>query len=221
MSSGELILCTPRNRLPQAWLPVAGYLGLAEEELFRVLDRIEPCWPDRLAAETDETLKQWIPYLLVENEQGQLAAYPRQGQETRLHGLFSLGVGGHVNLADAGEAAARPGFWRAALWNGARRELAEEFPGATIGETRFLGLINEERTAVGRVHLGAVFHHRTRCAGTSLGAELTGLRWVTPADLDGPLWPLAKFEIWSRLAFELFRQQIPGSGHPLKPPGIG
>jgi predicted NUDIX family phosphoesterase len=171
--------------------------------------RLEPRWLPRAQAETDPTFKQWIPYVLLRNSRGEMAASPRQGAEARLHGLWSVGLGGHVNPVDAPATGVEPrSAWRDLLWTGLRRELAEEYPGAAAGTTRFLGLIHESRTAVGRVHLGVVFLHETAGDPGSPGDELTGLRWVPPRELSSDPWPLDRFELWSRLALRLFEASI-------------
>src|SRR5690606_11460485 len=138
------------------------------------LASIEPQWLIRAQAETDPAFKQWIPYVLIENDHGELAAYPRKGSESRLHGLYSLGVGGHINPSDAHDedGVSVREIWEKAIFHGLRRELTEEFPDATSGETRFVGLINEESSSVGRVHLGLVFHHHIQGVPASPEGEL-------------------------------------------------
>src|SRR5690606_21799470 len=133
--------------------------------------------------------KQWIPYVLIENDHGELAAYPRQGSETRLHGRFSLGIGGHINPRDAEGAHSAREIWACALYQGLRRELAEELPDAFSGKTQFLGLINEDVSAVGRVHLGVVFHHRIRDTSRVPEGELSQLTWIHKPLLGSPDWP--------------------------------
>ncbi len=80
------------------------------------------------------------------------------------------------------------------------REIAEEFDGFQ-GFTApvFCGVINEERSPVGEVHLGLVFRwHVPAPDGLVPGKELGGFRWL-PVDqaLRRPL------ELWSRLALSL------------------
>ena len=205
----EQVLCSLSTSLPSTWLPEAGFVPTTEPELFEILGRLEPHWLPRPQAETDASFKQWIPYALVQNPQGELAAYPRQGTEARLHGLWSLGIGGHINPQDnrpsLGEGAAG---WQHLLWSGLRRELAEEFPGAAAGRTSFLGLIHERLSPVGRVHLGVVFLHQPDSFTGPAGAEIAGLRWIPLAGLGTADWPLERFELWSRLALQLFKHVL-------------
>lgn len=206
----EHILCARTADLPPAWLPEAGAVPLAEQALLDTLATLEPLWLPRPAAEHDPGFKQWIPYVLVQNARAELAAYPRQGTEARLHGLWSVGIGGHINPEDHVRDITDPRtLWRDALWTGLRRELAEEFPAAAEGATRFLGLIHESRTEVGRVHLGVVFLHEVHAVTAAPGPELAGLQWLPRTTLGHGDWPLERFELWSRLALQLLANHDP------------
>ena len=199
----EQVLCAAVADLPRTWLPEAGGIRLSEEELLVALETVQPAWLSRATAERNPEFKQWIPYALLRNQRGELAAYPRRGGEKRLHGLWSLGVGGHVNPPDAESAPMGGGCWGQTLWSGLRRELEEEYPGAARGETRFVGLIHESQTAVGRVHIGAVFLHQVSGSSFEFGSELAGLRWLPRSEIGVGEWPLERFELWSQLALEL------------------
>lgn len=199
----EQVLCVRTSELPTAWLPKAGVVRLDEAALIAGLECTPALWLPRNQVEVDPSFKQWIPYVLLRNHCGEMAAYPRQGNEARLHGLWSLGIGGHVNPVDATSTPRARVQWPELLWNGLRRELMEEYPAAAQGETRFLGLIHESQSAVGRVHLGAVFLHQPINHDAKPGAELAGLRWLPPAALGGSEWPFERFELWSRLALQL------------------
>ncbi len=102
--------------------------------------------------ETDPSLKQIIPYVVFLS-QGQVFVYTRgksQG-ESRLHALRSLGVGGHVAEEDASG-----GCTRAAYELALQRELDEEVRVDSPGLMRTVGLINDDSTPVGQVHMGVV-----------------------------------------------------------------
>jgi predicted NUDIX family phosphoesterase len=208
MKSDELVLCAARADLPVAWLPHDAAVPLTEAALGAGLASVAPHWLPRSRAEQDPLFKQWIPYVLLEDSNGAFAAYPRKGSEARLHGLHSLGLGGHINPVDAPPA---PGadFWRATLWAGLHRELTEEFPAAADGRTTFLGLINEDTGPVGRVHLGAVFIHRLAHTPAAPEGELAGLVWLARRDLGSSAWPLSRFETWSALALSLLANLHP------------
>src|SRR4051795_7977285 len=104
----------------------------------------------RSEVEDDPTLKQIIPYVVFRSG-GSVFCYTRGGSggEARLRRLLSLGVGGHVAEADA-DGRVTLDAYELAL----RRELDEEVEISSPGSIRRVGLINDDSTPVGRVHLG-------------------------------------------------------------------
>lgn len=187
------ILALPRAALPDRWLPERGGLRLDRAELAAALERIAPVWLSRSLAEADPRHKQPIPYILARHR-GRFACYWRRGSERRLHGLGSVGIGGHVEAGDAADTLVDT------LWRAARRELAEELPGRS-DETplTLLGLINEEESGVGRVHVGLVLLAELPGERPPQGgSELIDLDWLAPdAARQRPL------ECWSQLALDL------------------
>jgi predicted NUDIX family phosphoesterase len=106
----------------------------------------------RSLVEEDPSFKQIIPYVVFRS--GERVFCYRRGQsqgEARLHRLRSLGVGGHVSEEDA-----RGGRTLDAYETALRRELDEEVAIGSPGRIRRVGLINDDATPVGRVHLGVV-----------------------------------------------------------------
>ena len=99
-------------------------------------------------AEEDPSFKQIIPYVHVRSADRHLLLerLPTQG-ESRLHHLFSIGVGGHVEP--------EPGN-TPLLVAGLSREIIEELEVDRVdsGALRLLGFLNDDRTPVGRVHFG-------------------------------------------------------------------
>ena len=111
----------------------------------------------RSEMEDDPSYKQLIPYVIFRHvdADGQcwLFQYTRgSGQgEKRLHAKRSIGIGGHISSDDAGFAeGANP------YHEGMRRELEEEVRVETKYSDRCVGLINDDETEVGKVHLGIV-----------------------------------------------------------------
>ncbi|MDN8777049.1 NUDIX domain-containing protein, partial [Staphylococcus aureus] len=72
--------------------------------------------------EEDPSYKQLISYCILENEDDEVLVYERLtgGGESRLHGLSSIGVGGHMN--DVPEAVT----FEEVIRENAARELEEE-----------------------------------------------------------------------------------------------
>lgn len=104
----------------------------------------------RHEVEEDPGFKQLIPYCIFRHA-GRVFHYTRgklQG-EGRLRSKRSVGIGGHISADDPGSGIA---VYREAM----QREISEEvFVEADFRE-RCLGLINDDETEVGRVHLGIV-----------------------------------------------------------------
>jgi len=198
----ERILCVHRRDLPGRWLPETGAVRLDWNELLAGLSAVPPQWFVRGEVEQDPSVKQWIPYVILRRGDGCVACYPRQGTEARLHGLWSVGIGGHVNTVD--HAADTQWDWQSALISGLRREVEEEAPGIAVdGVPHCLGVINEDSTSVGSVHIGLVcelslddaFHFQA-------GDELHGMVWEDPGKLASGHTG-KKLELWSELALQL------------------
>ena len=101
---------------------------------------------ERPLAERSEEYRQIIPYVVIQHEREIFVLKRLATQaEARLHHKTSIGVGGHIN-PDA-----------PTLMKGLRKELDEEVHVETGFHLRFVGILNDESTEVGRVHLGAVF----------------------------------------------------------------
>jgi predicted NUDIX family phosphoesterase len=107
--------------------------------------------------EKDPGFKQLIPYVIFRHVDASgretVFQYTRgKGQgEGRLHSKHSVGIGGHISAIDANaDGSGNP------YTEGMRRELEEEVEIATPYAARCVGLINDDETEVGKVHLGIV-----------------------------------------------------------------
>jgi predicted NUDIX family phosphoesterase len=100
---------------------------------------------DRDVAERSPEYRQIIPYVVIRrDDECFVLVRTRKQTESRLHDKMSIGIGGHINPGDD-------------LRAGLQKELDEE---VRIGGTHtltFAGILNDESTEVGRVHLGAVY----------------------------------------------------------------
>ena len=170
-----------------------------------LLDPAHVSYRPRPEMEKDPSFKQLIPYVIFRHQRPDgtitLFCYTRgKGQgESRLHAKRSIGVGGHISSVDSLVDATSP------YVEGLRRELAEEVDVQTDYEDRCAGLINDDRTEVGTVHLGVV--HCYRVAKPAV--------FPREADLvDAGFRPLAelwagfdRLESWSQICLEaLFPQ---------------
>jgi predicted NUDIX family phosphoesterase len=112
------------------------------------------------------------------------------GTETRLRAKRSVGIGGHINDADAG--AADP------YHAGMMRELTEEVDIASGYEQQFLGVLFDPSTEVGKVHLGLV--HLFRLDAPAVTAREAGIADGGFAAVRQLLADRDQFETWSQLA---------------------
>ncbi len=191
--SDEQVLVVPRDLCPDA----AAWHGLRTDGLSAFPDVIarHGRYAARAAMEQDPAYKQIIPYLVLrDGERYFLMRRTRAGGDARLHDLWSIGVGGHLNPGDGG------------LLGGLRREWAEELVADFVPEFRLFGLLNDDTTDVGRVHLGAVY--LADAAGRSVEireTEKLAGRFATPDEVAAVRDDL---ETWSRLAFEAIEREV-------------
>jgi predicted NUDIX family phosphoesterase len=144
VSDAEQVLVIPRAAImgDPGWLGVTADHLEEFEELVAREGRFEP----RPAMEADRTWKQVIPYLVLrDGERYFLMRRTRAGGDARLHDRYSIGIGGHLNPGDGD------------LAGGLRREWHEELHAAFEPEFELIGLLNDDTTDVGSVHLGAVY----------------------------------------------------------------
>ena len=148
----------------------------------------------RASAETDESKKQLIPYVLLRNAEGKILSYRRCGSEKRLSQMVSVGIGGHVNDGDL-----KSSLYET-LVSGVCREIKEEI-GIDVepAQLKLLGLINEEQTEVGHVHTGVVFMLLVKGDELDFDSEIGSPEWIVPETLD-----FEKAELWSSLALKLY-----------------
>jgi predicted NUDIX family phosphoesterase len=140
----ELVLVVPRSLL----MADPGWRGIDRTDLARRLALIESNGRliPRSAAERDRSHKQVIPYVVVrEGHRLFLMRRTRRGADERLHDRYTIGVGGHIGPDDGG------------IDGGLRREWWEELEADFAPDFRLVGLLNDDTTEVGSVHVGVVY----------------------------------------------------------------
>jgi predicted NUDIX family phosphoesterase len=158
----------------------------ADELLELIADR--HTFIDRDLAERSPEWRQIIPYVVIRHGDETFALTRTTKQtEARLHRKLSLGVGGHVN----------PGH---SLLEGLQKELDEEVHIGTDYAMEFVGIINDDSTDVGRVHLGVVYVLRSsdRNVRVKETEKMTG-EWLPRRDL-APLRDA--MESWSQIVYD-------------------
>ncbi|MDR3198828.1 MAG: phosphoesterase [Planctomycetaceae bacterium] len=156
----------------------------------------------RSEAEKDPNFKQLIPYMIFchTGSDGivRLFQYVRgKGMgESRLHSKRSVGVGGHLSSDDRNELVQNHDLYR----EGMLRELREEVVIDSEYTEHCVGLINDDESEVGRVHLGIVHcFDLTEPNVTSNEPDLIESGFVPVNEM---LCDLSAFESWSSICIE-------------------
>jgi predicted NUDIX family phosphoesterase len=194
MATEERVLCFERNLFEK--LGVFQGLSLEIEKYLPVVTApANILYRNRSEAELDKRYKQLIPYVLILcNDRILRYRRGKGGQETRLHGLFSVGIGGHISEEDHGLFSSGPGYHE-----GMRRELMEE---VAIEEAKdaAVALINDDSTEVGYVHFGVV--HVMHVADESIVGRRSGIVAPEFVSISEAVKDLSAYESWSRFCLE-------------------
>jgi predicted NUDIX family phosphoesterase len=175
-----------------------GFSGDTRRYLDELLRPEHMSYRPRAEMEQDPSFKQLIPYVIFRHTapsgEVQLFQYTRgkgQGEE-RLHSKRSIGIGGHISSLDASA--------QSVYDEGMRRELAEEVRIETPYRASLAGLINDDLTEVGKVHLGVVH---------ILDVEQTDVFPLEDEIVDAAFRPVGEmlryrdqFESWSKICLE-------------------
>ena len=183
----EEVLVVPRASI----VPGDGWLGVRRDGLEEALAAVrrDGFFLRRGDAEEDPTRKQVIPYLVLrDGERWFLMRRTKAGGDARLHDLWSIGVGGHLNPGDGD------------VEGGLRREWSEEVVAAFQPAFDPVGLLNDDTTAVGAVHIGIVFV--ADAAGRAVEIRETDKLTGSFATTDEVAAVRDSMETWSRLVFD-------------------
>ena len=187
MTADELVLVIPRSLI----MADPGWHGIRTEGLdeFEAIVAREGRFQSRAAMEIDRSWKQVIPYLVLrDGPRYFLMQRTQAGGDARLHDRWTIGVGGHLNPGDGD------------LAGGLRREWREEIEAGFEPAYTLIGLLNDDTTDVGSVHLGAVYV--ADAAGRPVGIRETEKLAGSFAEPREVAAVVERMESWSALVFE-------------------
>lgn len=186
-----LIMAVARDRFPDD----LGWRGVRTEGIEGHLAAIAAAatFRARPALEVDPAWKQIVPYLILrDGPRVFLMQRTRAGGDARLHDRWSIGIGGHVESGDSDHL------------GGLRREWQEEIEADFVPHWRLVGLLNDDETPVGAVHLGLVYE--ADAAGRSVAIRETHKLRGAFATIDEVEGHRDALESWSAFALDALRE---------------
>ncbi len=151
---------------------------------------------DRPVAEADPAYKQIIPYAVIRHSDRYFLLQRKSAQsEQRLHNKWSIGVGGHINPPETATGSD-------VIGEGLTREINEELFIAPGYRETLVGLINDDTTEVGRVHLGILFEIDSASLDVLVREtdKMDGA-WALPNHLE---MSYDRLETWSQIVFDSY-----------------
>ena len=173
---------------------IAGHTHtLIRSDTERILETIEArhLFIPRPQAETSPEFKQIIPYVAIRFADDYfLLTRTSKQTEARLHHKLSLGIGGHINPDTP------------TILGGLEKELDEEVAIDRPFDLQFIGVLNDDTTDVGRVHLGVVYVLDAPARNVTVReTEKMSGSWVPRAALGESR---ERMETWSQIVYDHF-----------------
>lgn len=174
-----------------------GFVSIEDQKALEIYETLSKYEVKRRGdMEEDPSYKQLISYCILENEHGEVLVYERLtgGGESRLHGLSSIGIGGHMNQLDDTDI-------EGVLLQNAARELEEEVGVKDVNpqNLNLIGFINDDDNEVGRVHIGLVFKLKVKQDEVYVNeTDTLKIEWKK----ENTLMKDAEYESWSRIIIE-------------------
>ena len=194
----ELTLAVPTSKLWQI-------LEYKENAVIKVIDTdvmtkilSEGIFEHRNILENDPSHKQLIPYAVICcGDELYLFHRTKKQTESRLHNLYSLGVGGHMNpFGDKLDLAY--------MHHELEREMREEVlmhDECRVERIEPVGFINDDTNEVGKVHLGVLYHIilNNKSLEVNEKDKMTGM-WIKKDDLHKYY---SQMESWTKIYVDL------------------
>ena len=178
-----------------------GFIQKNDEKTKKIIDTFESYEVKRRGdMEEDPSYKQLIGYVLLKDANtNEVLVYKRLvgGGEARLHGKASVGIGGHMN-----EVEGKTIFEMLKI--NAARELNEEVGVSeeeALNNLHFIGLINDDKTEVGQVHIGVVYECKVDKSKVEVKEDDTlVIKWMTADEAKAE----ENYETWSEFLKPIF-----------------
>lgn len=147
---------------------------------------------DRDYAEYASEYKQIIPYAILMNDSRYyLTKRLRKQTEKRLHGMYSIGLGGHINPEED--------LLDDVILGGMHRELYEEVGLKDFQMSECVGIINDHSADVSNYHIGLVYPLKVSAnIYVREVSKMTG-EWASVEDV---LQRFDELESWSQIVWE-------------------
>ncbi|MBA3752468.1 hypothetical protein H0X06_06830 [Candidatus Dependentiae bacterium] len=192
----EHILVIKRSSLFEK---VGNWQGFKEGSLeeFQLVVSSHKEFHPRHLMESDDTYKQVIPYLVFcYKKRYFLMQRTEHSTEQRLKNSYTLGIGGHVRESD---------LVNDSLIGWAQREFEEEIFYHGGYQVTSAGLLNDDSSAVGRVHVGYVLILEGNSEDIVVKSELKSGMLVTLSEIEEFFEFL---EPWSKILFTALKEGI-------------
>lgn len=201
----RLILAARTDGLP-AKLGTTQFMPMPHHQAIEMLESAGLWLGPRPVLEETETFRQIIPYIVLQYD-SQFIRYTRTpaGGESRLHGRTSIGLGGHIDLSDVRTSGEAIDLVRT-LENAADRELLEELGNVDIATKTWVGLLVENDSAVGRVHIGMIGLWRLKSLPAGMVEDaISDVSAETVSDLRADQ---DRMETWSAMLLPWLSEQV-------------
>ena len=186
-----------------------GFHNEVDRYLPALLESGQLSYRPRGEMEEDPSFKQLIPYVVFRHLRSDgtptLFQYQRGGGngEARLRAKRSVGVGGHISTLDAEAVASALSGSNDVYRQGLERELSEEVSIDAPYSESCIGLINDDETEVGKVHLGVV--HLFEMQSPAIASREDDIQDVGFRPLEEIVSDLDAYESWSQIAVRAVR----------------
>ncbi len=149
----------------------------------------------RPEAEINPEYKQIIPYLIFTHENKYFLMQRRAtASEQRLASKYSFGIGGHLREED---------MHGNSFFDWALREFHEEIAYSGTLTAQPLGIINDDSTDVGKVHIGFVILLTGNSADITIKSELKSGQLLTLEECE---YYYQNMETWSQMVYEQLKK---------------